>query len=103
MGKASRTKGVAGEREVARIYEDAGLTVRGLEGSGDHLVLGGVVTLHSETKRQERLQIPAWIKQAASEAPPGTVPVVAFRQNRGEWWACLPLERLATIVRETTP
>ncbi len=106
----TRAKGVNGEREVANVWKAHGLEVRGLEGSGDHLVIrpramlsGGYVapeaiTIHSEVKRHERLRLPEWLAQAAAEAPAGTIPVVSFRQSRGRWYACLPLEDLAELV-----
>jgi Holliday junction resolvase len=100
MPASSRKKGLLGEREVARIWQAAGFDVRNLEASGDHLVVcANGVTIHSETKRAERLKLPEWLRQAADEAPQGTVPVVAFRQNRGEWYAALPLESLAELIR----
>jgi len=90
---------VKGEREVAAIWQAAGFEVRGLEGLGDHLVfLGNGITIHSEVKRQERLQLPTWLAQAAAEAPIGTVPVVAFRQAQGAWYAALPLAALAELL-----
>jgi hypothetical protein len=107
MAAKSRTKGVKGEREVAAIWQAAGFTVRGLEGQGDHLVIPGVglerwadgaLTLHLEVKRQERVQLPGWLRQAAAEAPQGCIPVVAFRQNRGGWYAALPLEALVELA-----
>lgn len=99
MSDSSRRKGVKGEREVARIYQAAGLAVRGLEGLGDHLVIAANgVTIHSEVKRAERLKLPEWLRQAAAEAAQGTVPVVAFRQNHGEWYAALPLASLAELL-----
>lgn len=100
MAASSRRKGIAGEREVARLYEAAGFEVRGLEGSGDHLVAcrAGLV-IHSEVKRQERVRMPEWLAQAEAEAPAGTVPVVAFRQNRAEWYAALSLARLVELLR----
>jgi hypothetical protein len=99
MAASSRRKGVKGEREVARIWQAAGFDVRGLEGLGDHVVIcGNGVTIHSEVKRAERLKLPEWLRQAAAEAAQGTVPVVAFRQNHGEWYAALPLEALAGLV-----
>lgn len=100
MAASSRRKGLKGEAEVATIWRAAGFEVRGLEGLGDHVVIcGNGVTIHSEVKRQERLQLPAWLRQAAAEAPGGTVPVVAFRQNRGEWYAALPLAALVELTR----
>jgi Holliday junction resolvase len=99
MGVSSRRKGVRGEREVARIFEAAGFTVRGLEASGDHLVIVGPGRpLHIETKRQERLQLPMWLRQAANEAPAVAVPIVAFRQTGSQWYACLPLHDLAALL-----
>jgi len=115
MAASSRRKGIKGEAEVAAIWRRAGFEVRGLEGLGDHLVIvkpraiGGTpdaphlvadgFTIHSEVKRQERLQLPAWLRQAASEAPSGAIPVVAFRQNRGEWYAALPLAALVELAQ----
>lgn len=77
----------------------AGLEVRGLEGSGDHLVIcaSGLI-FHSEVKRQERVSLPEWIRQAESEAPAGIVPAVIWRTNRMEWRADLPLADLLRIV-----
>lgn len=99
MASGSRRKGLGGEAEVAAIYAAAGFTVRALEGVGDHLVVcrPGLV-IHSEAKRAERLKLPEWLRQARDEAPPGTVPIVAFRQNHGVWYAALPLSDLVTIV-----
>jgi Holliday junction resolvase len=100
VAASSRRKGVTGEREVAAIWQAAGFEVRGLEGLGDHLVICGPgVTIHSEVKRQERLQLPIWLRQARAEAPSGAVPVVAFRQNRGQWYAALPLVDLTWLLK----
>ena len=122
MARASRAKGVAGEHEVAAIYTEHGFEVRGLEGRGDHLAIKSrlspvaatcftcsqdpsrigehaeTLSLFSEVKRQERLQLWQWLAQAQSEAPAGTVPVVSFRRNRGQWYACLPLRDLLRLV-----
>jgi Holliday junction resolvase len=98
VAASSRRKGVRAEREVAAIWQAAGFEVRGLEGLGDHVVIcGNGLTFHSEVKRQERLKLPEWLRQAADEAPQGTVPVVAFRQNRGAWYAALPLSALVEL------
>lgn len=99
MPASSRRKGVLGEREVARIWQAAGFEVRGLEASGDHLVVcADGVTIHSETKRAERLKLPEWLRQTADEAAQGTLPVLAFRQNRTPWYAALPLTDLAELA-----
>lgn len=99
MGASSRRKGVKGEREVARVFESVGLEVRGLEASGDHLVVCSErLTLHVETKRQERLQLPSWIRQAETEAPSSSLPVVAFRQSRSQWYAVVALQSFAHLL-----
>lgn len=102
MAGASRAKGLKGEREVADRFEAAGFAVRGLEGQGDWLCVApparSLPLLHVECKRQERLRLPEWIEQAASEAPAGSVPVVCFRQNRGQWRADLALDDLLRLI-----
>ena len=96
-GAAATAKGVRFEREVRQVFEGAGFAVRGLEAEGDHLIvsLDGLV-ISSECKRQERLKIPEWWRQAATDAPPGSVPVLTFRQSRGEM---LSVVRTADLVR----
>ncbi len=109
-GARARRKGVTGERQCADVFEAAGWEVRGLEGSGDWIAwrrgLYGPAapdefrsrTIHVEVKRQERLRLPEWLAQAKHEAPEGVPPVVCFRQNRGEWVACLPLADLLELI-----
>lgn len=102
----SRRKGVVGEREVADAFTAAGWHVRGLEGGGDHFAVANnepstrntQAFLHLEVKRQERLKLPEWLRQARDEAPPGVPPVVAFRQNRGEWHVALRLADLLELL-----
>lgn len=103
MSRSERDKGLKGEREVAAIYTAVGGEVRGLEGSGDHLIIAAGPlgpTLHSEVKRQETARVWAWWEQASSEAPPGTLPVVHFRRNRSPWLAIVQAETLANLLAE---
>lgn len=103
MGKASRTKGLAGEREVAAAWQAAGLAVRNLEGSGDHLIVcANGLTLHSETKRGERWKGREWWEQTTAEAPQGTIPVMSWRPNGERWRSTLWLDDLAVIVANGT-
>lgn len=101
-GKGRRSKGVNGEREVAKLFTEAGFDVRGLEGLGDHIATRGtagqLTALHLETKRQERVRVPEWLRQCEDETPAGMVPLLCFRQNRGEWIACLPLDKLIELL-----
>jgi hypothetical protein len=98
-----RRKGLEGEREVRAVWESHGLTVRGLEGEGDHVVIGHRhlpfrATLHSEVKRCETARPWVWMTQAEKEAPPGSVPVVSFRRSHSKWYAMLPLDDLARLL-----
>lgn len=105
MSRAERDKGRAGEREVAAVYEAAGLTVRGLEGGGDHLlVCGGEngLVIHSEVKRQETARPWAWWEQSSSEAPGGAWPTVAFRRNRSPWLVMVQLQHFAALLAMAT-
>jgi hypothetical protein len=99
VSRSERDKGLHGQQEVQRAITNAGLTLRRLTHSGDALVdAADGHRLHIETKRQERIQLPLWLRQAADEAPRGAVPVVAFRQSRQKWYACLPLDDLLDLI-----
>lgn len=102
MGKASRRKGLVGEREVADVFERAAWDVRGLEASGDWLCarrsMRGVTTLHVETKRAEALRIMEWVRQAEAECQVGATPIVAFRRSREPWRVVLRLEDLLGLL-----
>ena len=66
---------------------------------GDRLVaFDARHVLHVESKRQERVRIPEWMRQATAEAKNGRVPVVVFRQSRGEWTATLRLVDLLELA-----
>jgi hypothetical protein len=101
VSRTEREKGRKGEAEVAAVYAARGLTVRGLEATGDHVLVcgaGGELTIHSEVKRQETARPWQWWAQASSEAEPGAVPVVAFRRSRSPWLAMLELGALARLL-----
>jgi len=105
VSNRERQKGLVGEREIKHVFASHRWTTRGLEGEGDHIALKYTEpqparqrALHVECKRQERLALPAWLRQAEEEAPTGTVPVVCFRQNRGQWYVCLSLADFLELV-----
>lgn len=98
-GKGRRTKGVVGEREVAKAFEQWGFEVRGLEATGDHLVVCSPrLTLHIESKRQETLHMDKWSRQAEAEAPQGVVPLVAYRRSREPWRISMRLEDFVALL-----
>jgi len=97
MGLKSRTKGKAGEREIAALIRD--LTgwevkrkVRQLDGESD---LEGVPHFSVEVKRHAaatRADIRGWWSQAQTQASTEKlIPVLFFRRDRDEWRAVWPL------------
>jgi hypothetical protein len=88
----SRTKGYAGEVEVAHAFEAAGHRVQRLQRNrsdmADLLVDGW---LYVDSKRQERWKLREWIAQVETCTPTGAVPAVVFRSNREPWGIWLPL------------
>lgn len=103
MGSSERRKGIVFEREVATVLRSHGLEAdRTVQNAGVYLRgdLTGVAGYHFECKRQEVLRLPTWIRQATDECG-DAVPVVVFRQNRGEAWAAIQLEQLARLLSIT--
>jgi hypothetical protein len=85
---------------VARIFRAGGVTVEKLQqqqGGVCDLIAGD--RFYVDAKRQERLKLPEWLRQAENSAPQGTVPVVAFRQNRRAWYVTLPLADFVDLAR----
>lgn len=106
-GAGARDKGNAAELEVARIFTDAGFECRrtpnsgGLFIPGDIVWLGGqALNLHVEVKRQERLEIQRWTRQADAECPEGSVPVLCYRTNRQPWRSVLETVQLVQILHD---
>lgn len=93
VGKTSRDKGHAGERELTGIFEAAGRHVEQLQRNrsdmADLLVDGW---LYVDSKRAERWKLTEWIAQVRDCTPAGATPAVAFRRNREPWGIWLPLE-----------
>lgn len=100
MSNSQRRKGAEGEREVAAVLRRYGLTAERVPNSGGLTMKGdlsGVPGWHFEVKRQEVLRLPLWQRQASAEAG-DSMPVVVYRQSRGEWWSALPLAGLAYLI-----
>ena len=101
MSAAQRDKGARAELEVAKVFQAAGFDCNRVPNSGGLRIKGdlyGDVPAHVEVKRAERLCIPEWWRQAQGEAPEGVLPVLAFRQSRGEWLAAVPLPALVALL-----
>lgn len=93
----ARTKGAQGEREFCAWLKDVlefdELPVRNLEqvrsGGADVTCIDPFMF---EVKRCEKLDVKSWWIQVvtASKSEPGSVPIVAFRQNRKRWEFLIP-------------
>src|SRR4051794_13106410 len=99
MAKASRDKGVRGEREVVRLAGAFGLTAQrtaALQAAGKRIPGAADVTiaelpgLHLEVKRDERLSVDRMVDQAEADAG-DREPVVVYRRNGQPWRAVVPL------------
>lgn len=101
MSRAERDKGARAEREVASLFRQAGFDCNRTPNSGALRISGdlyGDIPAHVEVKRQETLRIPLWLRQAEADAPAGVLPLVAFRQNQGQWYGVLPLRALVSLL-----
>lgn len=100
MSATERAKGIRGEREVADLLRSFGMPVDRTVHNSALFIRGdltGVEGYHFEVKRQETLRVPTWLRQAAADCG-DAVPIVTFRQSRGEWYAALPLRDLARLL-----
>ena len=99
----SRAKGVRGELEWSQFLRKYGHDARrGQQHSGspdspdvksslDHLI-------HWEVKRTETLSPYRAISQAAADAAPTQIPVVAHKRNGKPWLCILPAESLLALL-----
>lgn len=94
MGRHSRQKGKAGEREAAAVLQqhwNASEARRaqqfcGAAGDADLLGLPG---LHCEVKRYAAIGALKFLEQAERDAKPGCVPFVMMRQDGDTEWAIM--------------
>ncbi len=104
MSTTERRKGATGELEVVALLRDHGWADarRTSDGRGQHArgdITNGPAGVHFEVKRQERLAVPAALRQAEADAAPHDVPVVVHRPSRSPWMATLPLDELLALLR----
>jgi Holliday junction resolvase len=96
VGRASRQKGARGERDFRDLLRDHGFACD-RDGSEFGDLRHEVEGVHFEVKRQERLSLPAWLRQAEEDAD-GRVPVVAFRQSRQPWRVVIPADHYLELL-----
>ena len=99
MGKASRSKGQRGEREVAKLLEAAGFEAsRHRIGAANDDILHDIPGVSIEVKRSEKLMLPAWIRQADEQAGDDREPVLFFRQSRQPWRVVITAEYYLNLI-----
>lgn len=101
MGRMSRNKGAAAERELAQILSDElGFVVKRKLGqardSGDDIQVG---KFRIEAKRRETLALPAWCRQIEEHCKDGEVPIVAYRTNGQPWRIVMKLQDFLPLMR----
>ena len=89
MGKLSRDKGKAGEREIVKLLRYYGYEARRGQqhrgGPGSPDVIHSVPGLHIEVKRRETFDLYGSLQQAQDEAADGEAPVIFHRRNGRRW------------------
>lgn len=104
----ARDKGQRGERELVDFLTDAlgteGLR-RGQQDWGGHVEpdVVGLPGWWVECKREERPRLGAWLTKVVGDlvaARSLAKPLIAWRPNRGSWWAVLRLVDWCALVRE---
>lgn len=107
IGKTSREKGKRGEREVAKIFREAGYpearrTSQYCGRTGDASDVTGIPGIHLEVKYVEREQIRSWYGQAVRDAEAagrGDVPVVIHRKTHSDWLVTMSLTDFIGILK----
>lgn len=103
MGKLSRNKGKAGEREAASLIRehtgwDVRRRVRQHDGDSDLLGVPGWSVEVKRTATALPSEIAGWWAQAIAEAG-GEVPLLLYRANGRKWRAVWPLSVVLTQQR----
>lgn len=102
----SRTKGAAGERELANRLKEYGFTARrtqqfcGTAGDSD-VVCTELAEFHIECKRVQNLNVDKAIDQATRDCGDKT-PIVMHRKNNRPWLVTMFLEDWIALVKKTT-
>ena len=103
MGKMSRDKGKAGEREVAELIRSYGFEARRGQqyrgGPGSPDVIHSIPNVHVEVKRTQRFNAYDAMQQAEDEAAPGEVPVVFHRRNACSWLVVMHASAFLKIMK----
>lgn len=81
-------------------WTEARRTSNGRAQSGRGDVEGGPQGFHIEVKRQERLNLPAALRQAAEDSDGQLIPLVVHRPSRQAWMVTMSFDVLLELLRE---
>lgn len=103
MGKASRDKGNRAMVTVVNWLRANGYPYASKRGAGDHGddIVDGIPGISIEIKDHARLELAAWVDQAAEQANGRPAVVVHKRRGRsdvGAWYATMTVADFARIV-----
>lgn len=88
----SRTKGAAAERELMHVLNDQyGFNVKRGDCFRYQPDLMGLLSIHIEVKRMERIALSTWLKQAtqAAQRYRSGIPAVFHRKSREPWFVSM--------------
>lgn len=104
MGKInSRDKGQRGENELSKVLNEYGYNTErmsqycGKTGVPD---VQGLLGIHIECKRVEKLNIETAMEQSRSDARESEIPVVMHRRNHKKWLVTMDLENWIKLYDE---
>ena len=103
-GRSSQHKGRRAEHELCLRLHHEGFDQVAVAPPGNFGTipdLTGLKSIHVEVKRCERLQLPAWLHQAAEDSIKfgDGLPAVFHRSNRGRWIVSMYLPDWAALYR----
>jgi len=104
MSGANREKGKRGEREFSKVLREMGIDARrsqqyaGTGGTAD--LITAVPGLHVEVKRRTKIGAARFMDQAERDCLTGDLPIVAMREDGGEWLVVVKAENLVELVRK---
>ncbi len=103
MSKTQQRKGRNGEMEIVNVFKAHGIDARPGQAVsfGSTPDITGVLGVHAEVKRVERLNVPAAMAQAVrdSEKFHDGTPVLFHRRNRQGWLCTMRLEDWLEIYK----
>lgn len=102
-GRKPKSRGSRAELEVVNILRSHGYPAHrnfasGGYGGSDVIGLPGFAV---EVKMIEKLNVWAALAQCATAASPTETPLLAFRRNRSQWYAAMPLADLLGLIKES--